>query len=662
MPTAKRILVTCVGSGVGQSVVDSLKHFKDEYFLVGSDQSRHVYSVPDCDDFISLPAISAANYLDELLAACARLRVDVVIPGHDLELPLFARHRSRFDVAGVEVVVSDPRLVVLLRDKLAWSREFRKRTHRVVATCSVAEYRSGEHHAGITLPAIAKPGGGSASAGLAILHRPEDAAGLPDGHIIQPFLFPTDDDPDLPVLRAAVATGKVVQISEISVQLIYSKDGRLLDRFASRNRLKAGVPVEVVPVDSADVWSAVDEMIEVLRGYEPRGPVNLQGRLTPDGLVFFEMNPRFTGITGNRSQFGFNEVALVVDNFTVGDSRALRVNRAKVGVRQVACRSWPAPSYRFGQEGGRQGAPAALAVLGATSWLARHFIAERAAAGHEVVAVCRQRSVAQATGWYSGMKNVSVVSAESSSLKDVLGWAEVLVNFASGRPPHGAQAILDAHVFQQRMFDLAEIFEVPRLIHISSQSVYAAVTASAKDEDAPLETSDPYAISKYLMEEAVRSLARRRPSMRGVSLRLARLFGAAAGLRVAEFPHRAVSSALAGETIELRGAGNVLDLLDIRDAVRAVSFFVEAGDTGWRGEVFNVGSGDPVTLAQYVGMVDAVGRKLHGRGLRVVEHDAPVSAPSGLDCTKLARTGWVPRLGLEQSISDLFGYFANAAR
>ena len=145
-----------------------------------------------------------------------------------------------------------------------------------------------------------------------------------------------------------------MQFSEISVQLLYSREGELLGRFASRNRLKGGVPVEIVPIETPEVWSAVDEIASVLADYAPRGPINLQGRITPTGLIFFEMNPRFTGITGNRSQFGFNEVALLVDNFVSGVKRKLRVNPNKVGVRQVACRSWPTQRYRFGRDCGNK--------------------------------------------------------------------------------------------------------------------------------------------------------------------------------------------------------------------------------------------------------------------------------------------------------------------
>ena len=182
MAHATRVLVTCVGSGVGQSVVDSLRHLKERYFLVGSDQNRFCFPMPDCDDFISLPPIADPRYLDSLLEVCAALRIDVVIPGHDLELPLLARNRSRFDAAGVQVLVGNARLVALSREKLAWSRELGARTRHIVTSCSVAEYRQGSVREAIALPAIAKPAGGSASAGLRIVHRLEDIEGLADDY------------------------------------------------------------------------------------------------------------------------------------------------------------------------------------------------------------------------------------------------------------------------------------------------------------------------------------------------------------------------------------------------------------------------------------------------------------------------------------------------
>jgi nucleoside-diphosphate-sugar epimerase len=656
----KRVLVTCVGSGIGQSVVDSLKHLKDEYFLIGSDRSRYCYSIPDCDDFVELPRIDDPQYIDVLLEACADLKIDAAIPGHDQELALFARNRRRFEAAGTRPVVAGERLVALLRDKRAWSAEFGRRTRRVVAAYTTAEFRQGAADGAIAWPAIAKPVGGSASAGLRILRRAEDLEGLGEDYVIQPFLFPTDADPETESIRAAVAAGRVVQASEISVQLVYSRDCRLLGRFASRNRLKAGVPIEFMPVDSPDVWSAVDEICEVLAGYEPSGPINLQGRMTDEGLVFFEMNPRFTGITGNRAQLGFNEVSLLVDNFTEGSRRPLRVNPRKVGVRQVACRAWPQHRFHFGSVAQSPAASAAIVVLGGTSWLARHFVEHRAARGDALIVVCRDLSMDLARDLYAALPGVEVLGHGSAAVKDGLAWADVVINCISGRPPQGNGNILDAHVHQMRLLDLAESCDVPRIVNVSSQSVYDDRAAGARDESAPLDASAPYAFSKYVIEECVRGMARRRPSVSTVSLRLARLFGAASGLRPEEFPHRVVACAVGDREIEVQKPSTVMDLLDLRDAVRAIGFFVDRADSRQRGDVYNVGSGKPVTVADYVTLADRICRDRFDRPLRASLRDSAAGPRAGLDCGKLAQAGWLPEYPLERSVTDLFEYFSHA--
>ncbi|CAN5354892.1 hypothetical protein BH24PSE2_BH24PSE2_03020 [soil metagenome] len=653
---AVRVLVTCVGSGVGQSVVDSLKHRKEAYYLIGSDQNRICYPVPDCDDFVSLPPIDDAGYLHSLLRICVERRIDAVIPGHDLELSPFARNRHRFEAAGVKLIVGDAPLVELLRDKLAWSRALCERTQCVVASWSVGESRR-RQGAGLTFPAVAKPSGGSASSGVKILHRIADLEGVPDDYVVQPFLFPADDDPDGAAVRMAVAAGRVAQLSEISVQLVYASDGELLGRFASRNRLKAGIPIEILPLDSLAVRSAVDEVIAALSVYEPRGPVNLQGRITGQGLQFFEMNPRFTGITGNRAQFGFNEVSALVDNFVTGEKRPLYVNAGKVGVRQVACRTWPA--HRFGRGPRRERRH--ILVLGGTSWLARHFVAARSAGGDEVTVVCRESSLTPVERVHADRKSVQVVGSGSSSLGDRFARADVLVNCVSARPPHGTRAIVDAHVYQMRMLDVADAAEVPKIVNISSQSVYAAGAGDPKDEQAPIDAAAPYAFSKYSIEESLVSLARRRPSVSAVSLRLARLFGAADGLRTEEFPHLVVANAVADHPIELRRGCDAFDLLDIRDAVRAASFFVDEEEQGRRGEAFNVGPERPISVDDYVALVSRCCEARFGRPLRVQRHDGATPARSGIDSGRLARAGWSPACSLDQSVNELFEHFIHAS-
>jgi hypothetical protein len=70
-----------------------------------------------------------------------------------------------------------------------------------------------------------------------------------------------------------------------------TNQGALLGKFASLNRLKAGVPMQVDPIDDPDVWDAVAMVLEALVPVGLRGPCNIQGKITEHGVLFFEVNP-----------------------------------------------------------------------------------------------------------------------------------------------------------------------------------------------------------------------------------------------------------------------------------------------------------------------------------------------------------------------------------
>src|SRR5690606_29979366 len=71
---------------------------------------------------------------------------------------------------------------------------------------------------------------------------------------------------------------------------------------------------------------------------------NIQGRITDKGLRLFEMNPRFTGITGLRAIMGFNEVEACIKswlNINNNEALSLTLNDNRFGIRQTADKSIP---------------------------------------------------------------------------------------------------------------------------------------------------------------------------------------------------------------------------------------------------------------------------------------------------------------------------------
>lgn len=331
-----KVLVTCVGSGVGQSAIDSLVLSGTNY-IIGCDSNRDVYAYQKCNDFEISPSIYSKEYIGFLLEVCRIKGVDVIIPGHDHELSLFAHNIKKFDEQNIQVIVSGADVIEISRDKFEWYRVFKSRDISIVSTYRVKDFKLNPDPS--ILPAIIKPSGGSASQGISIINDLDEIGNLSDDDIIQPYLFPEINDPNYDTIHKFVDQGKFVQMSEISIQIIFSKDSEFEGIFISKNTLKSGIPVFVNPIQP-EKFKHLDEVMKfvpILKEYKVKGPVNIQGRITDYGLFFFEMNMRFTGITGNRAQLGFNEVEYSVNNFLGKPAELTGYSDNKIGARQVSC-------------------------------------------------------------------------------------------------------------------------------------------------------------------------------------------------------------------------------------------------------------------------------------------------------------------------------------
>jgi len=87
-------------------------------------------------------------------------------------------------------------------------------------------------------------------------------------------------------------------------------NGKILSSIPLRRKLKNG-NTSVAYFNKSD---KVDRYIrQVAEKLGPDGPINIQLRLTTDGPMVFEINPRFSGTTPVRSCFGINEVAILIN-------------------------------------------------------------------------------------------------------------------------------------------------------------------------------------------------------------------------------------------------------------------------------------------------------------------------------------------------------------
>lgn len=634
------ILVTCVGSGVGQSVIDSLNLQRD-FRIIGCDGNPNVYAHSFCDKLYVVPSLYSEGYTDYILKLCLENQVDVVIPGHDHELVIFAKEYDKFKSNGIEVIVSEPKLIAISRDKQEWYDFFTPLGCKIVPTVSVKEFLKSPDTD--ILPAIVKPSGGSASQGISIINDLKELEGLNEEDIIQPYLFPEKTDKNYEKIYSAVKKGNFLQMSEISIQLIFNSESKFSGIFISKNSLKSGVPVYVDPVNPEEFEYTYEIMkfVPILESHGVKGPVNIQGRITPKGLFFFEMNMRFTGITGNRALLGFNEVDFLVRNFLGMDAYLGTYAPNKVGVRQVACTTITRQYKPVERE--------ALTVLGGGSTIGKCFIEKYNNEFQEINLIVRSTSIEKYDKVFKEFKNVNLISEDSIRLEDIFCRTDILINFASALAFEDDVNKYNAIRYIQKLIPKIAKARISKVINISSQSVYPQDLNVEKDESSEIKYSSAYAFQKVLIEDMFKSIGEFCPLTKVVSLRLPRVIapkidGQAGffGLLIEQLKQNA--------SIELSSPQNNTNLIHIDDAISSVQFLNRYLDENYvYDNVYNV-SGENISLRSYVEAAKSI---LNSNSELKFSENEVITQSSMINGDKFQSLGWKP----EEDISSIIKEF-----
>jgi len=99
-----------------------LKYFKEA--LAGNGEIHAMNSssltpiVKVADKFTESPLIYDPSYIDFVLDYCKENKIDAVISLFDIDLPVLAQNKKRFEEAGVKLIVSDYEAVAKCNDKL----------------------------------------------------------------------------------------------------------------------------------------------------------------------------------------------------------------------------------------------------------------------------------------------------------------------------------------------------------------------------------------------------------------------------------------------------------------------------------------------------------------------------------------------------------------
>lgn len=110
------LLFTCAGRRTYL-----LKYFKDNLAeddkVVATDMQLSAPALQVADIKVQVPAVYDPEYVNITLNICKEYKIDAIISLNDLELPILAENKPRFESLGVKVIVSDPNVIDIAFDK-----------------------------------------------------------------------------------------------------------------------------------------------------------------------------------------------------------------------------------------------------------------------------------------------------------------------------------------------------------------------------------------------------------------------------------------------------------------------------------------------------------------------------------------------------------------
>lgn len=655
------IAITCIGSGVGQSIIDSCNLSELPLVTVGLGSNHFGYGAYDCTYMDYLPSIYSSEYVDKLIEKCLDYKVDLIIPGLDDEALILAEKIQKLSEAGLKIVVSSSELLRVIRDKARLDEVFSSDADIFFKSYSLSNIAEAVSSEKVRFPLIAKPRSGFASRGIEIILDKKDLNKINDTHIVQELAVPSKEDPQRDFYLKQIQNHINPQISEISIQLVMDKNGNIMGKMASYNKLHNGVPIEITPFDNSQVWSEIDKLIPAFKRLNHRGPLNIQGRLTDYGFRIFEMNARFTGITGLRAIMGFNEVESCIKDWldiSTADN-SLQLNNDRFGVRQTRDKAISLENNlrvkALSNQLNKRTLKAAKTVMvtGAGGYLGQNLVTKLAQEGYEVFAFNRSKKLIK--NIFSSYENVKCFDSHDLDTGVIrLGLLDYLIHCAFARPHYANEQIADGLKFTSRLIAKATMNQVPAIVNISSQSVYGTKQEPLWTEDTPVIPESVYAQGKYASELIVENAHLLNKQTYVTSLRLASLAGGSAGFAPVDLLTKLVERAMNQETITVIGGQQRMERLDIRDAVAAITALLKTDYHEWE-PVYNLGSDNTYSVIEISERVICLANEHYGKNSRVEIKSSSETLPSfGMDSGRFRKlTGWAPKYDLDSTIESL---------
>jgi carbamoyl-phosphate synthase large subunit len=261
--------------------------------VFAADASESAPALAEADKGFVVPDVTHEDYLDILLAICKKYRVRLLISLHDLELPLFARERARFEEIGTQPIVSSPNVIEVCFDKWATVEFLESCELRAPRTyLSLAEVRAALSRGEVAFPLVVKPRWGTGSIGLEYPENDEELEliyRLVKRRLSRTYLAEVSATD----LEKCIMIQEKLQGQEYGLDVINNLDGQYVCTFVKRKLvMRAGETDQAVTVSDPQL-ERLGEVIARQLGHV--GNLDCDVFVNGDDRSVLELNPRFGG-------------------------------------------------------------------------------------------------------------------------------------------------------------------------------------------------------------------------------------------------------------------------------------------------------------------------------------------------------------------------------
>jgi carbamoyl-phosphate synthase large subunit len=277
----KAILVTGIGGVVGQGILRNLTSMKLDTEIIGTNVVQVSAGNYLCDKVFEVPFAYDEHYVPRIKEICVAENVGLIIPSTDYEVYYLSVHRH---LLPCPVAVSDSEVTKFCLDKYLNYLAFELFDIPFAKSILPSAYKNQ------LKDVVVKPREGRGSRNIHI--KPADTAVFDDSYVVQEYL----------------------EGPEITTTFYVTRSGDLLGFITFTRELELGNTAKAEVTFNYDI--ELEKIIKMMiTRYSFRGSCNLQSRVTKNGIVPFEINCRVSGTNSIRSQFGFADVAYLVQEY-----------------------------------------------------------------------------------------------------------------------------------------------------------------------------------------------------------------------------------------------------------------------------------------------------------------------------------------------------------